>query len=379
MITRSKVYLSGAGLGPLLVKAVTGSGLVRIIGVGFGFLVGVQLARGLGPAGYGVYGLVMAVISMIAVPVEFGVPSLLTREVAANATRSDWGKVRGAVEWAQRTILQSFAIITLLMVAAFCLLSDLVANSLLLPGVVGLIYVPIAASANLRSAALRGMQQLVKGDIPDGLVRPAIYSALLAIAALTTGNGLSPALAILLQVAAVGCSLLFAAYLLKRVLPEAFYFSVPVITAKDWRRAALPMAMSEGLRIVQGQLPILVLAWMVPIAEVGLFRVASSMLMLLGMPTTLFNVIAGPVVAKLHAESDANRLQRLLTWSALGMAGMVLALSLPFFGINQLIHLKKRLYLIEHDGLKIYQNLIRSSVGSCHLKKRTILKNVSLA
>lgn len=92
MISRGKEYLSGGGLGPVLIKAVTGSGFIRVVGMGFGFLVGIQLARGLGPSGYGIYGLVMAFISILAVPVEFGIPSLLTREVAANLARSRWGK-----------------------------------------------------------------------------------------------------------------------------------------------------------------------------------------------------------------------------------------------------------------------------------------------
>lgn len=331
MIVKAKAYLSSAGLGPLLVKAVTGSGVIRVIGMGFGFLVGIQLARGLGPAGYGVYGLVMAFVSIIGVPVEFGVPSLLTREVAANAARSDWGKVRGVLYWAQRTVLRSFALMLALVAAAAWLLSNRIDDKLLIPGLVSILFVPVAASANLRAAALRGLQQLVKGDMPDGLVRPAIYSALLAIASLVVPTGISPTIAIALQIAAVGGSLWFGGHLLKQILPRDFYSYAPVMAAREWRGASFPMAMTQGLRIVQGQLPILVLGWLVSIAEVGLFRAASSMLLVLGMPITLFNVIAGPVAARLHAEGDSVRLQKLLSWSSLGMSVTVFCSSLPIF------------------------------------------------
>lgn len=331
MISRAKWYLSGSGLGPVLVKAVTGSALVRIVGMGFGFLVGIQLARGMGPAGYGIYGLVMAFVSIIAVPVEFGVPALLTREVAANSAKSKWGEVRGALDWAQRTVLFSFCALLVTLVLVAWIFSDKIDSGLLLPGLIGIFYIPVAALANLRSAALRGLQQLVKGDMPAGLVRPALYSALLAIVGLFAGGRLSPALAIGLQLLAVSASLLLAAHLLRQALPVGFNSFTPIVSAREWRNAAFPMAMSEGLRVVQGQFPILVLGWVVSISEVGLFRVASSMLIILGTPMTLLNVIAGPVVAKLHAEGDRFRLQRFLTWSSFAMGAMVFGLSFPFF------------------------------------------------
>lgn len=330
MISRGKEYLSGGGLGPVLIKAVTGSGFIRVVGMGFGFLVGIQLARGLGPSGYGIYGLVMAFISILAVPVEFGIPSLLTREVAANLARSRWGEVRGVLAWAQRTVLLSFAVILLLALSVGWFLSDRIDQKILLPGVVGLFYIPLAASANLRSAALRGLQQLVKGDLPDGLVRPAIYSALLALVSIVFGAQLSPVVAIALQLLAVGAACLFSAHLLKGALPGEFCSFSPVTSKRVWRRAAFPMAMSEGLRIVQAQFPVLVLGWMVPVGEVGIFRVASSMIVLLGMPMTLLNVIAGPVVAKLYTQGDRVRLQRFLTWTALVMSASVFIVSLPF-------------------------------------------------
>lgn len=62
MIQCVRRYLAQDGLGPLLVKAFLGSAGLRIAGMGFGFLVGVQLARGLGADGYGVYGLAMSIV-----------------------------------------------------------------------------------------------------------------------------------------------------------------------------------------------------------------------------------------------------------------------------------------------------------------------------
>src|SRR5690606_41939833 len=105
VIARLRDYLGGAGLGPVLVKAVTGSAGLRIAGMGFGFLVGVQLARGLGAEGYGTYGVAMSIIALLTVPTEFGLPQLLTREVASAQVRQDWARMRGILRWSSRVSL----------------------------------------------------------------------------------------------------------------------------------------------------------------------------------------------------------------------------------------------------------------------------------
>src|SRR5690606_23744752 len=98
-------YLSGNGIGAVLVKAVAGSAGLRIAGMGFGFLVGVQLARGLGAEGYGIYGVAMSIITLLTVPTEFGLPQLLTREVAAAQALGQWGKMHGILRWSVQSSL----------------------------------------------------------------------------------------------------------------------------------------------------------------------------------------------------------------------------------------------------------------------------------
>ena len=59
------------------------------------FLVGVQPACGLSPAGYGVYAFDMSVTVILGVPTEFGRPPLITRGVATANVHQAWSGVRG--------------------------------------------------------------------------------------------------------------------------------------------------------------------------------------------------------------------------------------------------------------------------------------------
>jgi hypothetical protein len=51
LLSRGRDYIGGEGLGPYLVRSVAATGAVRLAAMAATFLVGVQLARGLGVSG----------------------------------------------------------------------------------------------------------------------------------------------------------------------------------------------------------------------------------------------------------------------------------------------------------------------------------------
>jgi O-antigen/teichoic acid export membrane protein len=90
------------------------------------------------------------------------------------------------------------------------------------------------------------------------------------------------------------------------------------------------MAMTEGMRMLQGHVVIFTLGLFAVAAVVGQFKVASAIMMLVSMPITLLNVISAPVISRLHQQNDVARLQRLLSSLALAMTLACGALALLF-------------------------------------------------
>ena len=336
MITRLRSYLAGPGLGPTLVKAVSGSAGLRIAGMGFGFLVGVQLARGLGAEGYGIYGVAMSIIALLTVPTEFGLPQLLTREVAAAQVRQDWGRMRGILRWSARVSLLISAVIGIGVVAWLLLTGRGLASPLGMTLLAGVAMVPVVAQLSMRSAALRGLQQIVRGQVPDVLLRPMFYSLLLFLVPLWI-MPLTPASAMALGVISAALALVLAVHLLRKALPAEARAANAIVDARNWWSSALPMAATEGMRLLQGHLLILLLGAIMSMADVGVFRVASSMMLLIGMPISLFNIVSMPIIARLHSRGEAKNLQRLLALTSAGMTLGALVLCLPFFLAGQLI------------------------------------------
>ncbi|TAK39903.1 MAG: hypothetical protein EPO30_01720 [Lysobacteraceae bacterium] len=303
------------------------------MGMGFGFLIGVQLARGLGAEGYGVYGLAMSIIALLTIPTEFGLPNLLTREVAAAHAHGDAGRLHAVVRWATRSVLGLSVIVSIVAIGWLLGTGRGLTTTIGLTVLAGMAMVPLVALGKLKGATLRGMQHLVKGQLPDGLVRPMAYSALLFLVPLWL-MPLTPAIAMLAGTAAAAIAYLVATRLLRSDIMADPGFRGAGLDTRAWWGSALPMAMTEGVRGLQGHATIIVMGAIAAEAMVGVFRVALSVSTFVALPITLFMIVGSPVVSRLNAENDKRRLQRLAGWLALGMSIGSLLLALPFFVVG---------------------------------------------
>ena len=317
------------GLGQQVLRAIAGSAGLRMVGIGFGFLVGVQLARGLGAEGYGVYGLAMSLVAILTVPVEFGLPQLVTREVAVAHVDRDWNKLVGVLQWARRaSIYIALAMLIVVFVAVFALGLSL-SSELVVTLLVGLLMVPLVAQGNISGAALRGLHKIVMGQLPQVVLRPMLFSGLLFVLSVCSIS-LSPPIAMVAGAIAAALAFLVAASLLRRTIQGEVVLATALEKGRDWWASAIPMALAEGMRVLQGHLVILILAVISTVSLVGIYKVAISVSLMIAVPITLFNIVNAPIVARLYKERDFPRLQKLMTWTALAMTLCTLFLILPF-------------------------------------------------
>lgn len=299
-----------------LVLATLGSVGVRLAGMAVTFLVGVQLARYLGPAQYGAYGLVLSVVAIVVVVVGLGLAPLATRELAVRIARREWPEYRGYLFWSFAVVATTSSVAALALASQLDLLQPAGSGPILLhPLIAGL--VPALALTGLAAAALRGCGVIVGGQALDALIRPAIFSAaLLAAAILAPPVDLNAALT--LHAAAAALTLLIALLWLMRSRPEEARASA-VLSPQRWLKSALPMGLTDLLRAIDGNVAPILLAAMVTATDLGVFRVAAASAALLALPYALFSVIAAPIVARLHAEADRVRLQKTACAMALAM------------------------------------------------------------
>jgi O-antigen/teichoic acid export membrane protein len=124
------------------------------------------------------------------------------------------------------------------------------------------------------------------------------------------------------------CSFLIAHRWLKQRLPEA----VPAKVVEDGRRwiaSCIPMGLTDGMRTLQLQLSVALLAILAAPTTVGLIGVANATATIAAKAMPIIGRVALPVIAELHADGDRDRLQKAISAFAFAQFGGVALLSLP--------------------------------------------------
>lgn len=309
-----------------LVAATLGSATVRIVGMAMTFLIGVQLSRYLGPGGYGVYGTVMAVVALLLMPAQLGLPQIMTRDIPAAMAERDFTKVKGALIWFTLFVLLASSVLVTLGIVGFRLLCG---EQSALPYAAyywGLAAVPLFALSSLAAGVLRGFHRVVSAQFYDALFRPATFACLIFLIGSQTG-GLSPASALALQVISISIALALSIWQILVCMTAEVRNASVVKRPSGWLTSAGPITGTEIIRALDGQYAVLLLGILATIEDVGLFRVALSAAVLFGLPSTLINLVVMPYVAQLNASSDQPRLQLLATSSALAMLAGTLSMT----------------------------------------------------
>jgi O-antigen/teichoic acid export membrane protein len=309
-----------------LMEAIIGSAGLRVAGMVATFVVGVQLARYLGPEGYGVYGTVMAYVALLAVAGQFGLPQLLTREIAANCEVGEHARVKGAMYWFAILIGVASVIVIIIGYIGVRIRPVEYSPTHMSAYVWGLYLIPIVAFLNYVASALRGFHRVVSAQLYDTLMRPILFGILLLL-----GFNLLPSLdtaaALAFQLSASTLTLAACAVHLHRITPIVVREQRPERHDIEWRSSAVPMAVTEMLRVLTGHYSILLLGVMAASDQVGIFRVALASATFIGLASSLINVVVMPYVAQLYSAQKTKQLQLVASGCALVMFGYTAIIS----------------------------------------------------
>lgn len=332
----------GRGLRGQLLRAGAGSILVKILATALGLGVAVILARNLGAKGYGIYTYVFALISLLAIPAQFGLPSLVVRETARAQARGQWDLMRGLWRWSNQAAGALSLALVVLAGGVGWIWQDRFSHTELMTFTAGLLLVPLIALGNLRGAALRGLRKVVIGQLPEHVLRPASLIGLsIGALILYPAGQFTAATAMTLHVVAALLAFMVGAWLLFRFRPHELKAQpAPVYQARAWSLSALPLGMIAAMQLVNDYTDILMLGLFLDAEQVGIYKVSVQIAVLVSFPITAVNLVIAPHISRLHAAGELDRLQRILTASAIGVffsAGIVVG-ALCLFG-TQLIEL----------------------------------------
>jgi O-antigen/teichoic acid export membrane protein len=308
--------LARSDLGRRLTTATLSSGIVWAAGTVATFAVGAVLARRLGPAGYGIYGTAIAVVTLLSVPAQLGLPLLATREVSALRVRGRPDDVATLGWW----------FLAFVAAAALLLAAGLRLGSAVLPLVPALrpaladaaVLLPALAVSGLTTGLLRGKERVTASQLLDVLIRPLAFVAAL----LAWPRPLGVPQAISAQTVAATIVALLGLGLFFRGLPLR---ATGARRLRAWMAAALPMTLTEAMRAIEGSYAVLIVSYAASVADAGLLRVALASSVIVSLPNSLQAIVTGPFFAGAHAAGERLRLARITAFSTLFMSATVAA------------------------------------------------------
>ena len=157
-----------------LLRCILGSGALRVSFTLLNLGLAIVLARALGPEGYGIYAYTYALVSIIAIPAQSGLPTLVVREVANYHQKEEWGFLRGILRYSNKVVLILSAILLIGSALVALIFVESINSVQFETFSWALLLIPLVALGKIRDGALRGLNKVVQGQIAEMLVLPGL-------------------------------------------------------------------------------------------------------------------------------------------------------------------------------------------------------------
>ena len=314
------------GLGQQVVFGAVGNFLLNVTTVVSNFVIAVFLARTLGPGGYGAYAIATTWAMFLTVAALLGLPPLVIRKVSEYRVADAWGLVRGLSRSAHRAVLAASLVCgaVAVLVGWFRYGSN---PELQHAYFLALALVPLTAIQSIRQAILAGFGRTIIARIPATLVSTAGFAVALGVVALLQFH-LSPFRAVGLNVATTGLAFVLSTILLARLLPRVARTATHAYETRSWRRSSVPLLLGSGIQAVNAQAGLLLLGLFEPAAEAGRYGVSLKAATTISFLLLTVSYPVEPTIARLFAQRDLERVQRLVSRTARGVLLMTLPLAI---------------------------------------------------
>ena len=301
-------------------RSAMGSAGVQAMGRVLALVLGVILARSLGPEGFGIYAYAFAIMGILMVAAEAGVPTLLMREVAAAEGRGDWGLLRGMIRWGVQVVTFVSVSITATGILVLAVLPDGIMTAGRAAIFIMLFILPVVVITKSMTHALWGLQRVLTAQFILTIITPALIITIVSGLFLYWPEMRTPSVAMAAQLSASIGTLIIAILLLQRNMPAAAKNALPKLATEKWLRSALPFVMIGGASLINTQTDIIMLGWFANAEAVGIYRVATQAALLVpSMTLHIANAVLSPHFARLLSLGEMAQVQHLVTMGTRAM------------------------------------------------------------
>lgn len=283
--------------------------IIKITSVLIGFFTTILLTNNTDIETFGEYSYWIAVISLLALPMQVGFPTVFVRESAKGNYSAVFDKYKKFI---------SLFLILLFFVCLPIFISGM--NNI---GFSILIAFLVSISVSL-SGAIRGNGGYLLGQMPDSIFRQLFFFLIISVSLILEGGVNTSGLLFRSLISSALC-VLITVYVLSLYTKKIKYSeSNQEINIKP---ALIYFSLLSGVQVLDGQLNVFILSVFGSDEDIALYKVALQVSILVSFGLHSVTMLSAPMFSKLYYSNDIENLIRILDKTVI----MSLMVSLPSF------------------------------------------------
>ncbi|EII2401660.1 polysaccharide biosynthesis C-terminal domain-containing protein [Vibrio parahaemolyticus] len=283
--------------------------IIKITSVLIGFFTTILLTNNTDIETFGEYSYWIAVISLLALPMQVGFPTVFVRESAKGNYSAVFDKYK--------------KFISLFFVLLFFVCLPIFISGMNNIGFSILIAFLVSISVSL-SGAIRGNGGYLLGQMPDSIFRQLFFFLIISVSLILEGGVNTSGLLFRSLISSALC-VLITVYVLSLYTKKIKYSeSNQEINIKP---ALIYFSLLSGVQVLDGQLNVFILSVFGSDEDIALYKVALQVSILVSFGLHSVTMLSAPMFSKLYYSNDIENLVRILDKTVI----MSLMVSLPSF------------------------------------------------
>ena len=316
-----------------LIKGAVGSLGVKIISSALAFAMSIIFARFLGTSGLGTYSYATSWATLLGIPAALGLNLLMVREIAVYRNKGQYSLMKGMLRWSNLIVLfVSIAIALIAVIVSWNLKQESDMTVILAVGL-AMIAVPIVSLTSLKLGAMKGLQKVVLGQIPDSVFSPIIIIFLTITAYFLLNDRFNVFWVLGIKIIASIIAFAIGTKWLLESLPAEVSQVTPRYESKKWIANALPFMFLGTSQLLNSRIDILMLGSIEGVKAVGIYTVILGITKMTVFIHQATNNVLAPAIATLYSEGKIKQLESMVRKSMLS----VFMVSLVIGGILMLL------------------------------------------
>lgn len=309
----------------LLHRGAVNAFLVSVLGAAAGFGAHVIVARAVGKSEYGIYGLMLSWVSVLAVIAQAGQDNNVVRLLPTYSARGEWGKVKGLRYGAGALVL----LLSCVIAAIGCLVVAVVGRqqsaSWCRTFYIGFAMLPILTQLQQSGAMHRAFKRAIGANAYITVGRPVVLIAIMA-GVETHMHPVSAEVAAAASALSVAVALAFSTAHMSWAWPGDARSARPQYEMTHWVRMGLRMCVLSWVLVATNRVDVLLLGALLGSGDVGPYYAAVNVAGFAFYAFQAVNVILAPMIAERYDAGDLRGLETLVRRGArVGFLGGIVA------------------------------------------------------